>query len=56
MRLFRWCLLRGFMNLRSKLLIGYLTFIAALVVLGGLSARRLRKRESTSTRTGKAQG
>src|SRR5882672_9701485 len=31
------------MSLRSKLLFGYLIFVAALVVLGGLSAWRLRE-------------
>jgi NtrC-family two-component system sensor histidine kinase KinB len=32
-----------FMSLRTKLLLGYLIFVAALVVLGGLSAWRLRE-------------
>jgi CHASE3 domain sensor protein len=31
------------MSLRTKLLLGYLIFVAALVVLGGLSAWRLRE-------------
>src|SRR6267143_1216947 len=32
-----------FMSLRTKLLLGYLVFVVALVVLGGLSAWRLRE-------------
>ncbi len=38
------------MNLRTKLLFGYLVFIAALVVLGGLSAWRLREMGGVSRR------
>ena len=36
-------LITFFMTLRTKLLAGYLIFVAALVVLGGLSAWRLRE-------------
>jgi PAS domain S-box-containing protein len=38
------------MNLRTKLLFGYLTFIAALVILGGWSAWRLREMGGVSRR------
>jgi two-component system, NtrC family, sensor histidine kinase KinB len=38
------------MNLRAKLLFGYLVFVAALVVLGGLSAWRLREMGGVSRR------
>src|SRR5947207_5298991 len=38
------------MNLRTKLLSGYLIFVAALVVLGGWSAWRLREMGSVSRR------
>ena len=38
------------MNLRTKLLFGYLIFVAALVVLGGLSAWRLREMGGVSRR------
>ena len=38
------------MSLRSKLLFGYLIFVAALVVLGGLSAWRLREMGGVSRR------
>jgi PAS domain S-box-containing protein len=38
------------MNLRTKLLLGYVTFIAALVVLGGWSAWRLREMGGVSRR------
>ncbi len=38
------------MNLRAKLLLGYLVFIAALVVLGGWSAWRLREMGGVSRR------
>src|SRR6267143_278581 len=38
------------MNLRTKLLAGYLVFIAALVVLGGWSAWRLREMGGVSRR------
>jgi hypothetical protein len=38
------------MNLRTKLLAGYLVFIAALVVLGGWSAWRLREMGDVSQR------
>lgn len=38
------------MNLRAKLLLGYLIFIAALVVLGGWSAWRLREMGDVSRR------
>jgi len=38
------------MNLRTKLLLGYLVFVAALVVLGGWSAWRLREMGGVSRR------
>jgi NtrC-family two-component system sensor histidine kinase KinB len=38
------------MNLRAKLLLGYLVFVAALVVLGGWSAWRLREMGGVSRR------
>src|ERR1700754_635526 len=38
------------MSLRTKLLIGYLVFVAALVVLGGWSAWRLREMGGVSRR------
>src|SRR5215467_7155748 len=38
------------MSLRSKLLFGYLVFVAALVVLGAWSAWRLREMGSVSSR------
>lgn len=38
------------MNLRAKLLLSYLIFVAALVVLGGLSAWRLREMGNVSRR------
>jgi two-component system, NtrC family, sensor histidine kinase KinB len=38
------------MSLRSKLLFGYLIFVAALIVLGGLSAWRLREMGGVSRR------
>ncbi|HEV7683874.1 MAG TPA: ATP-binding protein [Pyrinomonadaceae bacterium] len=38
------------MNLRTKLLLGYLIFVAALVVLGGWSAWRLREMGGVSRR------
>ena len=38
------------MNLRAKLLFGYLIFVAALVVLGGFSAWRLREMGGVSRR------
>src|SRR3982751_1386452 len=38
------------MNLRTKLLLGYLVFVAALVVLGGWSAWRLREMGNVSRR------
>ena len=38
------------MNLRTKLLVGYLIFVAALVVLGGWSAWRLREMGAVSGR------
>src|SRR2546423_12588083 len=38
------------MSLRAKLLLGYLLFIAALVVLGGWSAWRLREMGGVSRR------
>src|SRR3954470_24544718 len=38
------------MNLRTKLLSGYLIFVAALVVLGGWSAWRLREMGDVSRR------
>ena len=38
------------MNLRTKLLLSYLVFVAALVVLGGWSALRLREMGSVSRR------
>src|ERR1700755_3112121 len=38
------------MNLRAKLLLGYLVFIAALVVLGGWGAWRLREMGGVSRR------
>src|SRR3979411_455168 len=38
------------MSLRAKLLFGYLIFVAALVVLGGLSAWRLREMGDVSRR------
>src|ERR1700675_4862576 len=38
------------MNLRTKLLLSYLVFVAALVVLGGWSAWRLREMGSVSRR------
>ena len=38
------------MNLRGKLLLGYLVFVAALVVLGGWSAWRLREMGGVSRR------
>ena len=38
------------MNLRTKLLLSYLTFVAALVVLGGWSAWRLREMGGVSRR------
>ncbi len=38
------------MNLRGKLLFGYLIFVAALVLLGGLSAWRLREMGGVSRR------
>src|ERR1700704_2570241 len=38
------------MSLRTKLLFGYLIFVAALVVLGGLSAWRLREMGGVSRR------
>src|SRR6476646_2738937 len=38
------------MNLRNKLLLSYLIFVAALVVLGGWSAWRLREMGSVSRR------
>src|SRR6185503_4750708 len=38
------------MSLRTKLLLGYLVFVAALVVLGGWSAWRLREMGGVSRR------
>ena len=38
------------MSLRTKLLIGYLVFVAALMVLGGWSAWRLREMGGVSRR------
>src|SRR6476620_3842360 len=38
------------MNLRTKLLAGYMIFVAALMVLGGLSAWRLREMGDVSRR------
>src|SRR3954465_6084001 len=38
------------MNLRTKLLLSYLIFVAALVVLGGWSALRLREMGDVSRR------
>src|SRR5215475_2575723 len=38
------------MNLRTKLLAGYLVFVAALIVLGGWSAWRLREMGDVSRR------
>ena len=38
------------MNLRAKLISGYLVFVAALVVLGGFSAWRLREMGGVSRR------
>jgi PAS domain S-box-containing protein len=38
------------MNLRTKLLVGYMIFVAALIVLGGLSAWRLREMGGVSRR------
>ena len=38
------------MNLRTKLLAGYMIFVAALIVLGGLSAWRLREMGGVSRR------
>ena len=38
------------MNLRTKLLFGYLVFVAALVVLGGWSAWRIREMGGVSRR------
>jgi hypothetical protein len=38
------------MSLRAKLLVGYLVFVAALVVLGGWSAWRLREMGGVSRR------
>src|SRR3977135_3042020 len=38
------------MSLRAKLLFGYLIFVAALIVLGGLSAWRLREMGGVSRR------
>src|SRR5215210_5854863 len=40
----------AFMSLRTKLLAGYLVFIAALCVLGGWSAWRLREMGDVSRR------
>src|SRR5258705_11939793 len=41
---------RSYMSLRAKLLFTYLIFVAALVVLGGWSALRLREMGSVSRR------
>src|SRR5882762_1879791 len=38
------------MNLRTKLLLGYLVFVVALIVLGGWSAYRLREMGGVSRR------
>ena len=45
-----WSLVTAFMSLRTKLLAGYLVFVAALVVLGGWSAWRLREMGGVSRR------